>query len=213
MQTVYNLSENSGLALTTYHYYTPSGRLIQRNYEGVSLYDYYNHAGALAPDSSNREVKLTDSGRTVYGGGGITPDEKIEPTKTNRFQDELLYKDVFFHFAPVYVANHTIGKDFQVDDAVLADFKKFLTGQGVDWTDADINGVSDWVKARIKKDIVTIQFGQLAGLRTLADWDPMIQKALSYMPEAQALEDNAHKVLAEKAQARANQNPGTAAQP
>ncbi len=213
VQTVYNLSENSGLALTTYHYYTPSGRLIQRNYEGVSLYDYYNHAGALAPDSSNREVKLTDSGRTVYGGGGITPDEKIEPTKTNRFQDELLYKDVFFHFAPVYVATHTIGKDFQVDDAVLADFKKFLTSQGVDWTEADLSGVSDWAKARIKQDIVTIQFGQLAGLRTLADWDPMVQKALSYMPEAQALEDNAHKVLAEKAQARATQHPGTAAQP
>ena len=211
VQTVYNLSENSGLALTTYHYYTPSGRLIQRNYEGVSLYDYYNHAGALAPDSTNREVKLTDSGRTVYGGGGITPDEKIETPKTNRFQDELLYKDVFFHFAPVYVANHTVGKDFQVDDAVLAEFKKFLTSQDVDWTDADINGVSDWVKARIKKDIVTIQFGQLAGLRTMADWDPMIQKALSYMPEAQALEDNAHKVLAEKAQARATENQGAAA--
>ncbi len=211
VQTVYNLSENSGLALTTYHYYTPSGRLIQRNYEGVSLYDYYNHAGALAPDSSNREVKLTDSGRTVYGGGGITPDEKIETPKTNRFQDELLFKDAFFHFAPVYVSNHTVGKDFQVDDAVLADFKKFLTTQGIDWTDADIKGVSDWVKARIKKDIVTIQFGQLAGLRTLTDWDPTVQKALSYMPEAQALEDNAHKVLAEKAQARATENQGAAA--
>jgi carboxyl-terminal processing protease len=213
VQTVYNLSENSGLALTTYHYYTPSGRLIQRNYEGVSLYDYYNHAGALAPDSSNREVKLTDSGRTVYGGGGITPDEKIGAPQNNRFQDELLFKDVFFHFAPVYVANHTIGKDFQVDDAVLADFKKFLTSQGVDWTEADLSGVSDWVKARIKKDIVTIQFGQLAGLRALADWDPTVQKALSYMPEAQALEDNVHKVLAEKAQARATENPGAAAQP
>ena len=89
VQTVYNLSEDSGLALTTYHYYTPSGRLIQRNYAGVSLYDYYNHAGAMAPNASNREVKLTDSGRTVYGGGGITPDEKIESPKTNRFQDEL----------------------------------------------------------------------------------------------------------------------------
>ena len=213
VQTVYNLSENSGLALTTYHYYTPSGRLIQRNYEGVSLDDYYNHAGALAPDSSNREVKLTDSGRTVYGGGGITPDEKIEPTKTNRFQDELLYKDVFFHFAPVYVATHTVGKDFQVDDAVMADFKKFLTSQDVEWTDADIKGVSDWIKARIEKDIVTIQFGQLEGLRVMANSDPMIQKALSYMPEAQSLEDNAHKVLAEKAQARAAENPGVAAQP
>ena len=206
VQTVYNLSENSGLALTTYHYFTPSGRLIQRNYEGVSLYDYYNHAGALAPDSTNREVKLTDSGRTVYGGGGITPDEKIDSPKTDRFQDELLYKEVFFHFAPVYVSNHTVGKDFQVDDAVLADFRKFLTTQDIAWTDADINGVSDWVKARIKKDIVTIQFGQLTGLRAITDWDPTVQKALSYMPEAQALEDNAHKVLAEKAQARGTEN-------
>jgi carboxyl-terminal processing protease len=205
VQTVYNLSESSGLALTTYHYYTPSGRLIQRNYEGVSLYDYYNHAGALAPDSSNREVKLTDSGRTVYGGGGITPDEKIETPKTSRFQDELSYKDVFFKFAPIFVATHTVDKNFQVDDAVMSEFKKFLTGRGVDWTEADINGASDWIKARIKKDIITIQSGQLAGLRVIADWDPEVQKALTYMPEAQALEDSAHKVLAEKAQARSTQ--------
>jgi carboxyl-terminal processing protease len=213
VQTVYNLGEDTGLALTTYHYYTPSGRLIQRNYQGVSLYDYYNHAGAMSADPSNREVKLTDSGRTVYGGGGITPDEKIEPQKTNRFQDELVYKDVFFHFAPVYVATHSVDKNFQVDDAVLSDFKKFLTSQGVDWTDADLNGCMDWLKAQIRKDIVTIQFGQLQGLRAIAEWDPMIQKALTYMPEAQALEDNAHKILAEKAQARTESIPGVATQP
>jgi len=213
VQTVYNLNENTGLALTTYHYYTPSGRLIQRNYEGVSLYDYYNHAGALSSDAANREVKLTDSGRTVYGGGGITPDEKIDTPKPIRFQDELTFKDVFFHFAPVYVATHSVGKDFQVDDAVLSDFEKYLTSQDVDWTEADIVSSSDWLKARIKKDILTIQFGQLDGLRVIADWDPMIQKALTYMPEAQALEDNAHKVLAEKAQARANASQGVASQP
>ena len=213
VQTVYNLSENTGLALTTYHYYTPSGRLIQRNYSGVSLYDYYNHAGALAANSSNPEMKLTDSGRTVYGGGGITPDEKIESPKTNRFQDELTFKNVFFEFAPVYVATHTVDKDFQVNDAVMGEFKKYLTGQGVDWTDADINGVSDWIKARIKKDIDTIEFGQLVGLRVMADADPEVQKALTYMPEAQALEENAHKVLAEKAQARNTQAQGAATQP
>ena len=212
VQTVYNLSENSGLALTTYHYYTPSGRLIQRNYEGVSLYDYYNHAGALSADPSNKEVKLTDSGRTVYGGGGITPDEKIASPQNNRFQDELLYKDVFFHFAPVYVATHTVDKNFQVDAAVMAEFKKFLGTQDVEFSDADIDGVSDWIKARIKKDIVTIQFGQLEGLRTMAEADPMVQKALTYMPEAQALEDNAHKVLAEKAQARDTPAAGATAQ-
>ncbi|HTW79258.1 MAG TPA: S41 family peptidase [Terracidiphilus sp.] len=211
VQTVYNLSENSGLALTTYHYYTPSGRLIQRNYAGVSLYDYYNHAGALPADSSNREVKLTDSGRTVYGGGGITPDEKIESPDANQFQKELMYHNVFFRFAPVYVSDHTVDKNFQVDDAVLADFKRFLTSEGVEWNDNDINGVTDWLKARIKQDIVTIQFGQLQGLRVLADWDPMIQKAVGYLPEAEALEVNAHKVETEKAEARMNATPSSTA--
>jgi carboxyl-terminal processing protease len=203
VQTVYNMPDNTGLALTTYHYYTPSGRLIQRNYEGVSLYDYYyNHAGAQPNNSTNREVKLTDAGRTVYGGGGITPDEKIESPKSNHFQDTLLYKDVFFHFAPVYLANRTVDKNFQVDDAVLGEFKKYLTSQNIEWTDADLNGVMDWLKIGIKEKIFTIQFGQLQGLRTRADWDPEIQKAIGYLPEAQALENDAHKVLAEKAVAR-----------
>jgi len=97
-----------------------------------------------------------------------------------------------------------------VDEAVLTDFKKFLTSQKIEWTDVDINGVSDWLKTRIKEKIVTIQFGQLQGLRILADWDPEIQKAVTYLPEAQALEDNAHKVLTEKAMAR---NPGRLGNP
>jgi len=212
VQTVYNLSENTGLALTTYHYYTPSGRLIQRNYTGVSLYDYYyNHAGASAADSTNREVKMTDSGRTVYGGGGITPDEKVEAPKSNDFQDELIYKAAFFHFAAHYLANRSVDKNFQVDDAVLADFKQFLTAQNITWTDNDLNGVSDWLKVSIRQYIVTSQFGQLQGLRAMADWDPQIQKALSFLPEAQALEDNAHKVLAQKAEARNPSGQGSAA--
>ncbi len=215
VQTVYNLSENTGLALTTYHYYTPSGRLIQRNYNGVSLYDYYyNHAGAEPNDSTNREVKLTDSGRTVYGGGGITPDEKIDTPKSNHFQDELLFKDVFFKFAPIYVSTHQVNPNFQVDDAVMSEFKKYVASQGIDSTDADYSGVSDWVKTRIKEKIVTIQFGQLQGLRTLADWDPEIQKAVNFLPEAQALEDHAHQVLAEKAMARSTSNTqGVAVRP
>jgi carboxyl-terminal processing protease len=211
VQTVYNLSENTGLALTTYHYYTPSGRLIQRNYEGMSLYDYYNHAGAMPADSTNREVKLTDSGRTVYGGGGITPDEKIDPIKSNHFQDELMDRSVFFHFAPVYVSEHNVDKDFQVDDAVIGEFEKFLTSQSIEYSNADIDGSKDWLKTNIRKEIVTIDFGQLQGLRVMADWDPMIQKALTFLPEAQALEDNAKKVDEEKAEAR-NPNAGSSAQ-
>jgi len=205
VQTVYNLSENTGLALTTYHYYTPSGRLIQRNYSGVSLYDYYyNHAGATAPGAANREVKMTDSGRTVYGGGGITPDEKIESPKDNHFQDDLLYKSAFFHFAAHYLANRTVERNFQVDEAVLSDFKQFLTTPAMDIpvSDKQINDNLDWIKTNIREKVITSQFGQQQGLRVMADWDPMIQKALTFLPEAQALEDTAHKVLAQKAEAR-----------
>jgi carboxyl-terminal processing protease len=205
VQTVYNLSENTGLALTTYHYYTPSGRLIQRNYAGMSLFDYYNHGGKPPADTASREVKLTDAGRTVYGGGGITPDEKIESPKSNHFQETLLYKDVFFHFAPVYLANRSVDKNFKVDAAVLAEFKKYLTSQEISWTETDLNEVMDWLKINIKDKIFTIQFGELQGLHTLADWDPEIQKALTYLPEAQALEDNAHKVLMQKAEARSEE--------
>ena len=204
VQTVYNLSENTGLALTTYHYYTPSGRLIQRDYNGVSLYDYYNHANALPADNTNKEVKLTDGGRTVYGGGGITPDDKIETPKSNPFMDSLLspVNDSFFHFAPHYLATHTVDKDFKVDDAVLTDFKQFLTSQNVKWTNEDFVGPMEWIKANIKAKILQIQIGHQEDLRVQADWDPMIQKAVTYLPQAQALEDTAHKVLAQKAEAR-----------
>ena len=203
VQTVYNLSENTGLALTTYHYYTPSGRLIQRNYSGISLYDYYyNHAGASAANATNREVKMTDSGRTVYGGGGITPDEKIDTPKGNQFQDELIIRQSFFHFAAHYLSNRTVDKNFQVDQAVLNEFKQYLTSQEIPVADKDVNDNMDWLKVNIKEKIITSQFGQLQGLHVMADWDPMIQKALTFLPEAQALEDTAHKVLAQKAEAR-----------
>src|SRR5437868_8567456 len=81
VQTVYPLSENTGLALTTAKYYTPSGRLIQRDYSNVSLYDYYYNREGGQENNGSHEIKLTDSGRTVYGGGGITPDVAIAAVK------------------------------------------------------------------------------------------------------------------------------------
>ena len=205
VQTVYPLSENTGLALTTYHYYTPSGRLIQRNYSGVSLYDYY-YVRDTAPqqDNANREVKLTDSGRTVYGGGGITPDEKIDTPKSNHFQNSLLQHYAFFNFSKHYLATRTVSRDFIVDDTVMKEFKQFLTANNIDYTDADINGVLDWVKASIKSELFTSQFGQTEGLKVRADWDPMIAKAIGFLPEAQALEDHSKQVVAQKNTARNN---------
>jgi carboxyl-terminal processing protease len=105
-----------------------------------------------------------------------------------------------------------VDKTFQVDEQVLNEFKAYLSSQNVPFTNDDLNGVMDWLKVSIKENIMTYQFGQLQGLRTRADWDPSIQKALTFLPEAQALEDNAHKVLAEKAQARNSVPTGTASQ-
>jgi carboxyl-terminal processing protease len=197
VQTVYPLSDSTGLALTTYHYYTPSGRLIQRNYNGVSLYDYYyNHD--QPQDQKDREVKLTDSGRTVYGGGGITPDYKIDTPKSNHFQDVLDAHNIFFDFAPYYLANRTVSKDFEVDNAVLDQFKRFLTAQNIAYTDQDLNGVMDWLKMNIKDVVLASQFGEQDGLRVRASWDPMIAQALTYMPQAAALEQTAQKTETQK---------------
>jgi len=191
VQTVFPISDNTGLALTTFHYYTPSGRLIQRNYNHVSLYDYYYVRNDTMPkDNASREVKLTDSGRTVYGGGGITPDEKIESLKDNRFEDTLLIHYAFSHFAPHYMATHTVAKDFTVDDAVIQQFREFLKSEKIDYTEPDLTANLDWVKASIKSELFTSQFGQSEGIRVRAQWDPQISKALTFMPEAQALEDH-----------------------
>src|ERR1700723_3176351 len=191
VQTVFQITENTGLALTTYHYYTPSGRLIQRNYDHVSLYDYYYvRDDSAKPDKNNLEVKLTDSGRTVYGGGGITPDEKIDSVQSNKFQDSLLIHYTFFNFSKHYLATHTVTKEFEVDDAVMQQFKAFLKDNQIEYTDADVAGASDWIKESIKSELFTSQFGQLEGLKVRAEWDPQIAKAITFLPEAQALEDH-----------------------
>ena len=191
VQTVFNISQNTGLALTTFHYYTPSGRLIQRPYDHLSLYDYYYVREASNPkDNKNREVKLTDDGRTVYGGGGITPDEHIDPIKGNHVEDTLLSHYAFFNFSKHYLATHPVTKDFQVDDAVIADFDSFLKQRKIEVTDQDVAANLDWVKESIKSDLFTSVFGQNEGQKVRAEWDPQIQKALTFLPQAQALEEH-----------------------
>jgi carboxyl-terminal processing protease len=200
VQTVFQISENTGLALTTYHYYTPSGRLIQRPYDKLSLYDYFfvRDDPNKKTDKSNLEVKLTDSGRAVYGGGGITPDEKIEVPDLNRFQQSLYQHYIFVNsgvgnFTKHYLATHSVSKDFSVDDQIMQQFKAFLKSNQVDYTDQDIAGVSDWIKGNIKAELFTAQFGQLEGLKVRVETDPEIGKAISFMPEAVALENRTVK--------------------
>jgi len=198
VQTVYPLSENTGLALTTAKYYTPSGRLIQRDYNGVSLYDYYynnrDSNGEETPQAG-REVKMTDSGRTVYGGGGINPDIVIPPTKTNDFQDELLQKYTFFNFAKHYVINHQVSKQFQVDDQVMQEFRKFLDEQKIPYNEAELAQNNDWVRSNIKTELFINEFGQQEGMKVHTESDPVVEKALDLLPKAKELADNAKKTI------------------
>ena len=198
VQTVYPLSENTGLALTTARYYTPSGRLIQRDYSNVSLYDYYySRDSAEAPNSGSREVKLTDSGRTVYGGGGITPDVPVAAVKSNHFQDTLLQHYAFFNYAKRYVVGHRPSKNFEVDDAVLLDFRKSLDEANIPYTQAELVDNADWVKSNIKAEIFVDAFGQDEGVKVRAEADPLVVKGLELMPQAKALAENAKKIVAE----------------
>ena len=209
VQTVYRLSENTGLALTTAKYYTPSGRLIQRDYSGVSLYDYYynrnaddNSINGVKQDDANREVKLTDSGRTVYGGGGITPDVKIAPVKANKFQEDLLRKYAFFNFAKHYSISHKVERNFQVDDGVLQEFRTFLADGKIPYTEKDLLENNEWVRSSIKSELFVGAFGQQEGMRVQAEADPNVLKALDLMPKAKDLAENARKTIAEHNQAR-----------
>jgi len=214
VQTVYPLSENTGLALTTAKYYTPSGRLIQREYNGVSLYDYYynnrddNSDGT--PPTPSREVKMTDSGRTVYGGGGINPDIVIPSLKGNKFQDTLLQKYAFFNFSKHYVINHKVAQSFQVDDAVMQEFRKFLDSQQIQFTEADLAENNEWVRSNIKAELFVNEFGQQEGLKVHTETDPVVQKALDLLPKAKELADNAKKTIAQKSNARMTAQQDTA---
>jgi carboxyl-terminal processing protease len=197
VQTVYPLSENTGLALTTAKYYTPSGRLIQRDYSNVSLYDYYYNR-EKEESAANHEVKLTDSGRTVYGGGGINPDEKITTPKGNHFQEVMLQRYAFFNFAKRYIVAHHPTKSFEVDEPVMQEFRKFLDEEKIPFTEGDLIENNDWVRSQIKTEIFVDSFGQEEGLKVRAEGDPQVIKALDLLPRARALAENAKKIVAER---------------
>ncbi|MGH9863613.1 MAG: S41 family peptidase [Candidatus Acidiferrales bacterium] len=203
VQKVYQLSHNSGLALTTARYYTPSGRLIQRDYNTVSLYNYYY---SQKRENKNDDRHTTDSGRAVYGGGGITPDEAVPYPELTDFQEQLLRKMVLYpwevgvgDFVKRYLATHAeISKDFDVDDAVLNEFRRFLSERNIRFTEPDLRDNEDWLKLRIKKEIFISVFGRDEGQRVAIGGDPVVARAIALLPEAKALAEKARRQLAQR---------------
>jgi carboxyl-terminal processing protease len=195
VQTVYPLSNETGLALTTARYYTPSGRLIQRDYGTVSLYDYYYHPrGTPVP---HNEVRLTDGGRKVYGGGGITPDVKVPRRKLNDTQRTLVQNGAFFSFAQSYLAVHkTIPQDFRVAEADIAEFEEYLAKQKIPVSAEEIQKNLDFVKLRIRERLVEDIYGTNVANRIRIENDPLVENATAHLPQAQLLLQNAQKYMA-----------------
>ncbi|MFI5059668.1 MAG: S41 family peptidase [Candidatus Acidiferrales bacterium] len=210
VQTVTPLSENTGLALTTARYYTPSGRLIQRDYKTVSLYEY--HYERKVPEHPT-EVKLTDSGRQVTGGGGITPDILVPAPKLTKFEELLLRSDVLYPaetgvggFTRYYLGTKpTITKDFAVDDSLMKEFRSFLSKHNVRYTEPELADNLDWIKRKIKQEIFMSTFGQQEGFKVLLEADPQVLKAEEAIPQARALYENARRIVAQRSGGSADQ--------
>src|SRR5437870_3481432 len=203
VQTVTPLSENTGLALTTARYYTPSGRLIQRDYKSVSLYEY--HYERKVPEHPT-EVRLTDSGRQVTGGGGITPDIVVDAPKLTKFQQLLFRGDVLFPaetgaggFTRYFLGTKpTVAKDFEVDDNVMHMFREYLSKHNVRYTETEIDENQDWIKRKIKQEVFMSVFNMQEGFKVLLEGDPQVQKAVEAIPQARALYQNARRVVAQR---------------
>jgi carboxyl-terminal processing protease len=216
VQSVFPLDNDTGMALTTAKYYTPSGRLIQRDYSGSTTEYYYSeNSGSSQENSSNqsREIRSTDNGRKVYGGGGITPDVLEPMRELNKFEALLAsaQKDIFFQYArrltsgqvpaakefAIQPQNDDITgtpeksrksiPNFEITDTVLSNFKSFLVERKIDFTDADIQNNVDFIKRRIRYEVYTSLFGLQEGFRVSVEGDMQVLKALEVMPEAKSL--------------------------
>jgi carboxyl-terminal processing protease len=187
VQTVYTLSDNTGLALTTQHYYTPSGRLIQRDYSHISFLDYYY--GKRAENKDPTDVKQTDLGRVVYGGGGITPDEKFKSPELDSLQLSSIRKDSFFNFTAFYFSNHPtkLPQGWAPDESVLNSLHDYLLQHGVTFSEADWTRDHAWMRDQLRAQMYVTAFSFEDSQRVGVEQDPEVQKAIDAMPKAATL--------------------------
>jgi carboxyl-terminal processing protease len=199
VQSVYTLQYGAGLALTTSKYFTPAGRNIQRDYS--SVYDYY-----MADETENgpevpleqREKFKTDTGRVVYGGGGITPDSIIKQPTLSRTTQLLEVRSAIFNYAVEYAAKHDVTKDVTVTPAMVEEFVRFAAEKDVA-SEEDIRAALTkeedrrFVERALKAEIVAAKFGFDASYPYRLQGDAQVEKALELFPEAQKLATMAAK--------------------
>ncbi|HEX2253372.1 MAG TPA: S41 family peptidase [Thermoanaerobaculia bacterium] len=198
VQTVYNLSYGAGLALTTAKYYTPSGRLIQRDYTSFFDYFYYDPQtgeAEAAPEAGGqeREVFYTDTGREVYGGGGIAPDVAVEMADVSEFSQYLFAHNAYFDFAvSEQNRNPVTERDWQPSANLVDRFGQWLIDEEVATPQQVREGLADaatrdFARLQVHAEIFNAAFGPEARHRVLAGGDRQIQEALEQFPRASEL--------------------------
>ena len=195
VQAPFPLSGNSALLLTIAKYYTPSGRLIQRDYSHQGLYEYLNRAQG---QNNIKDMKKTDSGRVVFGGDGISPDEKYEAPKVTHLEAQLTDQLVFFFYAPEFFTKHPgkIAKDWQPDEETMESFEQFMVKRGVDFVGADFERERRWIRDRLREELFITAFSKEESDRLVFQNDPEVLKAIDSLQASKALLDKAHDVIA-----------------
>ena len=204
VQTIYPLEGNRGLALTTGQYYTPSNRLIQRDYS-ASFYDYFYSRDDTLQDEG--EAHHTDSGREVFGGGGITPDEHVSLEGYGRLIRTIERERLFVEFVDELIAGE-IQSDLQLNtvvtpenreeliqklaitDEILGLFKTFLLSKETDVTDQSFEESRQVIENRIKQRLFLNLFGDEASFKVALEVDQQVLRAIELLPEATALTRN-----------------------
>jgi carboxyl-terminal processing protease len=206
VQSVYPIDEGAALALTTAHYATPSGRIIQRPWD--SSFDEYltytsrDQKGSTQPHQAS-ELKYTDSGRKVYGGGGIEPDhfiagpvEGFAPTPFSRL---LASRNAFVGFASKFAkegdnrpgarsaAKYKVAAGWTVTPAMLADFRDFVSSAHLKFDEDAYKADEAFIKAMIHYEVDSDLFGAGEARRNLVRIDPQTQASLQYFDEAKKL--------------------------
>jgi carboxyl-terminal processing protease len=209
VQSVYRISGSAGLALTTGRYYTPSGRMIQRPWDG-SFDEYLTYS--LRDQTADRshqtaELKYTDAGRKVYGGGGIEPDKflagPVEGFNPTRFGRTLFARQAFANFADQFTAagdtrmsaanknKKAISRGFTIDAAMMSDFRTLLKNQKFTIDEESFKKDESFIMAMMHYDIDLALFGVEEARRNLIRRDPQAQFGLEQFPEAVRLTEMA----------------------
>ena len=173
VQSVYPLTQGTGLALTTALYYTPSGRSIQKPLDAAR----FGLAATTAHPNKESEFR-TDKGRPVTGGGGIQPDIVVYPAETNRLRNVLDASASFTNFATEFLRDHKIDAEFEVAGDMLDRFRVFLSDRQIRPSVAEWSAEREFISNRLKTEVFNQAFGVEKGDEVEAQRDPVILKAL-----------------------------------